>query len=95
MSDQLMFDRLFDKLENLGEDIGELKESHIEIKTKITNIEDAVKESKEKDKEQDEAIQSCHTRHDKIEGALKFGAWVVGIIGITGAYKLAKDIFHG
>ncbi len=93
MSEHLLFDKLFDKLESLGEDIGDLKGSHKELKTEICTIKEHIQESKAEDAKQNEAIADCHKRHDKIEGALKFGAWVVGIFGISAAYKLAKEVF--
>lgn len=92
MSEQLAFDRLFDKLDSLGEDIGDLKESHVEIKTQISYINDTLADNKETDKRQDEELKKCHERHDKIEGALKFGGWILAGLGLTGVFKMAKEM---
>lgn len=85
-------ERLLAGQDKMFEHLSDLKESHMETKTEVTWIKEALVENKRKDDEQDEAINNCHKRHDKIEGALKFGMWVVGLTGLTGAYKLLKEL---
>lgn len=84
-------ERLLAGQNKMFEHINDIKESHAETKTEITWIKDSLEANKTKDEEQDKVINDCHKRHDKIEGALKFGAWVIGAVGVVGAYKMLRD----
>ena len=86
MSDHLLFDKLFDKLEAMDDKIDDIHTKVEVVDTKLGNVMDQVNNEKT-------GLAASHSRHDKIEGAIKLGTWVLGSIGVIGAAKFLKESF--
>ena len=86
MSDHLLFDKLFDKLEAMDDKIDDIHTKVEVVDTKLGSVMTQVNH-------ETKGLSAAHSRQDKIEGALKLGAWVLTGLGLTGAAKLLKESF--
>lgn len=71
----------------------DLKGDNREIKTSMEFIKGEITEIKSVNKDQSNRIEECHSRHDKIEGSISLGKYIVGALGLGTVVKWFHDNF--